>query len=71
MLYLLEILLITKSDVDNLIGNLEYRYLYWEFWITIEIVLYYSCVPNFEFALVVVSVKLTIRVDLISSGGSV
>ena len=56
MLYLLEIYWFTKSDVDNLIGNLEYRCIYWEFWITIEIVLYYPCVPNFESPLVVLSV---------------
>jgi len=71
MLYLLEIYKFTKNYVDNLIGKLEYRYLYWEFLINIEIVLYYPCVPNFESSLAVLSVKLTIRVDLRSSGGSV
>jgi len=24
----------TESDDDNLFGNLEYRYIYWELWIT-------------------------------------
>jgi len=70
MLYLLEIYYFTKTDVDNLIGNLENTGIYCEFWITVEIVFYYPFVPNFESPLVVLSVQLTIRVDLISSGGS-